>query len=102
VTALPEPIARPARYEVSLLPEDDINYRYYALKVERRRDGSWVVTDGVCWMDAELVFHDRPYEECLHDLDTALQLAREAAPHVIVNGITAAQARRRTQERGSQ
>jgi hypothetical protein len=89
-----EPTVRATRYEVSLLPEDDINYRHYALKVERRRDGAWIVTDGFRWMDTELTFHDRPYEQCLHDLETALRLAREAAPHVRVNRWTAADALR--------
>ena len=101
MTDLPEPTVQPTRYEVSLLPEDDINASAFAITVEYRGGGWWAVTrmqsclgiDGTCdhgikeygcgqaWFDAHRF-----------DLDTALKLAKEAAPHITVNGYTVAEA----------
>lgn len=86
----PRPTARPTRYTVTCVPPDSSSDAHvWALQVEERRDGSWVVSDGFHeWMDTSGTWQDRPFPQCLHDLDTALRLAREAAPHVIVNGLT--------------
>ena len=93
MTDLPEATVRPTRYAVTCVPPDAAPDAYtWALHVEERRDGSWIVTDGVCWLDADLTFQDRPYPACCHDLDTALRLAREAAPQIVINGRTVEQA----------
>jgi hypothetical protein len=81
----PVPTVRPSRYTVTCVPPDTSDDAHvWALYVEEQRDGRWVVTDGVCWLDGTLTFQDGPYDECLHDLD--------AAPQVIVNGRTVAEA----------
>lgn len=98
---------RPARYEVSILPEADINYPVYALAVEYRGAGRWaVVRHGSCLgADGTWEFGVKPYDRDdawlnahRFDLETALRLAEEAAPKVIVNGITAAEVAARAAE----
>jgi hypothetical protein len=104
-----EPTARPTRYEVGLLPEDDINAHVFALAVEYRGHGLWAVlrfsqclgTDGE-WSyesnpssrtDNWLARHRFPLEE-------ALALAKEHAPNVTVNGMTVADVLARKAARG--
>lgn len=99
---VPEPIVQPTAYTVNCLPEDDINARHFALTVEYRGDGRWAVCRsgrGCLGVDGAWDYEARPsaHEDgwiAAHrfDLDTALRLAREAAPHVEVNGITVVQA----------
>jgi hypothetical protein len=90
----PEPQVRVTRYTVTCVPPDAVpDAHVWALYVEERRDGRWVVSNGFCeWIDTAGVWQDRPYDQCLHDLDTALALAREAAPKVTVNGRTVPEA----------
>jgi len=45
-TEAPVPTVRPTRYEVSVLSEDDVNHRLYAITVEDRGAGRWAI----CWM----------------------------------------------------
>jgi hypothetical protein len=87
------------RYTVSLLPETDINAHVFEITVEYRGHGQWaVLRHGWClghdgaW-DYELRPSAREDEWIAahrFDLDTALRLAKEAAPGVAVNGLTAA------------
>lgn len=87
------------RYTVSLLPETDINSHVFEITVEYRGHGLWaVLRHGRCldhdgqW-DYELRSSEREDEWIAahrFDLDTALTLAKEAAPLVMVNGLTAA------------
>lgn len=97
---MPEPIVRVTRYEVSVLPEDDINYPVYAIAVETRSASLWaVVRHRMCLgADGEWDWESIPSERgdewlAAHrfDRETALRLAQAAAPSVTVNGITAAQ-----------
>lgn len=89
----PEPTVHPSRYTVTCVPPDTApDAHVWALYVEEKRDGSWVVTDGFCWLDGDLTFQDRPNPACCHDFDTALRLATEAAPKVVINGRTVEQA----------
>ncbi|WP_282696305.1 hypothetical protein [Streptomyces sp. CC208A] len=94
---LPEVTVTATRYTVSLLPADDINHRAYALYVQRRPDG-WGITDGVGWVEGPGGHWHFDYYEALTfaELDDALALARRLAPGKRVNGITAAEAYRRT------
>lgn len=96
---MPEPIVFADRYVVSVLPEDSINFSTYAIEVERKSPDRWAVlhhrfalgTDGD-W-DYEPLPSERTDEwKATHrfDLDTALELAKAAAPNVRVNRYTAA------------
>lgn len=98
------PAVRATRFEVSLLPEDDINYPFYTVAVEDRGNDRWaVVRHRQCLgVDGEWSWESIPSERedewlASHrfDLDAALDLAREAAPGVTVNGVTAAEVLRR-------
>lgn len=99
---MPEPVVRPSRYTVTCVPPDTApDAHVWALYVEERRDGTWVVTNGHEWLDADGFWHiacSSQVEACSHDLDTALRLAQEHAPLVRVNGMTAADAIARSKE----
>lgn len=102
--ATPSPTAEvfvsPTEYTVSCIPEGNPRRRYFVLKVVRRGDGGqWAVWDGFepgQYLDAagEWGFHDGTADWWpLHrfDLDTALAVAREAAPKVTLGGLTVAE-----------
>ncbi|MEV8353162.1 hypothetical protein ACFVTT_23410 [Streptomyces niveus] len=102
---VPEATCLPVRYEVSILPEGDINRHVFNIDVEYRGAGRWAVTrHGSCLgADGTWDFGIKEYDrgdDWLNshrfDLDTALRLAREHAPHIVVNGETALDAYRRT------
>jgi hypothetical protein len=101
VPDLPEATVKPTCYAVSLLPEDDVNYRTHAVMVMYCVDGRWAVihqvTDTCFGADGEWADGIKPYgrgDEWLathrFDHETALDLAKQAAPSVTVNGITTA------------
>lgn len=99
MTVLPAPTVTPTAYRVSLLPEGR-GAHVFDVTVEYRGRGTWAVLhSGYClgtggdWeyesipserADAWIASHRFPLEE-------ALDLASEAAPHVTVNGRTAAE-----------
>lgn len=84
MTALPEPTVRTSAYTVSVLPEDDINYKFYAVRVERRGSGVWIVEHQGAQLHPDGSWRDHDYFSW-PDADTALARAREAAPHITVN-----------------
>lgn len=95
------PTIRPTQFEVSLLPEDDINYRVFVVTVEARGADRWaVVRHRQCLgVDGEWSWESIPSEReddwlAAHrfDLETAKRLAAEAAPGINVNGMTAVEA----------
>jgi hypothetical protein len=99
VTDIPEPTVRTTRYEVSCLPPDDINAPHFTVRIEYRGRDLWAVTNG--WgclgTDGEWEYEPSPsnreddwLETHRFDLDTALNLAKEAAPKMTVNGYTVA------------
>ena len=101
----PEATSTPVRNEVSILPEGDINRHVFNIDVEYRGEGRWAVTrHGMCLgADGEWAQGIKEYDRGdawlnahRFDLGTALRLARDAAPHVVVNGHTALDAYRRT------
>lgn len=101
MTDLPEVTAQATRYVVSLLPEDDINWKFFLLCVDWRRDGypgegRWIVHDGHRGCDSQGLPSTEKNSAPRFDLDTALAIAKKAAPHVVVNGHTALDAYRRT------
>ncbi|MFE9844727.1 hypothetical protein [Streptomyces goshikiensis] len=95
----PEPTVRPTRYVVSCLPETNDNAPHFSLNVEYRGRDLWaVVRHGSCLSAAGQWSHesvpsqrdDEWLAEHRFDLDTALKLAKEAAPTLSVNGFTVA------------
>ena len=120
MTELPEPIVQAVKYTVNCLPEDGIDSNLFGLSVEYRGEGRWGVfrhahvclsddgewSYGYEWRgganepatDAEWDEYHAGREAWIashrFDLDTALKLAKEAAPHVTVNGYTVADALR--------
>ncbi|OPC83038.1 hypothetical protein B4N89_20715 [Embleya scabrispora] len=98
---------RPTRYQVCALPEGDINEPSYTIDVEYRGRDLWAVTrhSRCLGRDGTWDYEMRPSEreddwlrEHRFDLDTALELARAAAPHVTVNGHTVAEALAQAEE----
>lgn len=96
-----QPIVTTTRYEVSLIPEGDINRNAFLITVEYRGGGKWAVLHcGFClnagggW-DYESIPSERA-DDWLIDhrfpLDEAFLRAKAEAPHVTVNGHTAAEA----------
>ncbi|WP_141576064.1 hypothetical protein [Actinomadura sp. WMMA1423] len=90
---------RATRYTVCALPEDNVNARHFSLYVEYRGRDRWAVSDGFLCLgnDGEWEYESIPSERAdewlathRFDLDTALNLARAAAPKVTVNGYTVA------------
>lgn len=95
----PEPTVLPVRYTVSCLPEEDVNAKHFAIEVCYRGEGLWAVVQGDDWAclgaDGTWAEGVKPHGRgdawlAAHrfDEETALKLAREAAPHVTVNGFT--------------
>lgn len=95
-----EPTVRVTEYTVSVLPEDDINASAYAVTVAYRGRGLWAVLlrsfclgrDGE-W-DFEMLPSSREDEwlaEHRFTREEALELAKAEAPHISVNGRTAAE-----------
>ncbi|MEV5619440.1 hypothetical protein [Streptomyces bacillaris] len=102
---VPDAIVQPTEYEVSILPEDDINRSVYTITVQYRGDNAWAVTQhGSCLgADGQWEFGVKEYDRGddwlkahRFDLTTALRLAQKAAPHIVVNGRTALDAYRGT------
>lgn len=104
------PYVEATRYTVSMWPPDSesIDRHVWDLSVEQRAPGRWAVyhlrrclaADGT-W-SVEPIPSERTDEwKVRHrfDLGTALRLAREAAPHVVVNGLTAAECAEREMSR---
>lgn len=100
----PTPSVRATHYEVSLVPRTHSNGRWYTVHVAHHGRGRWVV-----YRDSCAVGSTAPNRYCLaadgtwfmpedpswfgaptYGLEEALRLAREAAPHVVVAGRSAA------------
>lgn len=88
-----EPVVQATRYTVNCVPADSApDAHVFALRIDRKNDGTWAVTDGRRYLDRDGKWGDISYlhDQYRHDLDTALELAKQAAPHVVVNGLTPA------------
>lgn len=93
-----EPRVEVSQYLVSVFPEGSVNRLHYDITVERRSPDRWAVCR-MRWClgaDGEWEYEPLPSEReddwletHRFDLDTALRLAKEAAPGVVVNGLTA-------------
>jgi hypothetical protein len=104
----PEPTVQPVEYRVNCLPEDGIDSHVFAITVQYRGEGRWAVIRHSSCLGADGEWADgvKPYgrgdgwlNAHRFDVDTALRLAKEAAPHVTVNGFTVADALRMREER---
>lgn len=108
----PEPTVRVTRYEVSCLPPDAADADVFTLTVEWRGDDRWAVRRARAFYDAqgnrswgyrweddrepvtdeERASYAQGYDEWVaahrFDLDTALDIAKKAAPSMTVNGCT--------------
>lgn len=94
----------PSVYMVACIPPTNVNYMAYAVTVEWRGPksktdpqewwcvkwlGSTLNADGEWeWEPSPSGRGDDYLDRCRFDLDTALRLAREAAPNITVNGYT--------------
>jgi hypothetical protein len=96
--AVAEPVARVTEYTVSVLPEDDINASSYAITVAYRGRDLWAVSRHrqCLGRDGEWDWESLPSERTDEWLaehrfteQEALRLAREAAPGIRCNGLTA-------------
>lgn len=100
----PAPYVQATRYEVSLFPEGSEPRRHFTITIEWRGTNRWAVLDGPYCLgrDGEWEYEPLPsnrddawIEAHRFDLATAQRLAKEAAPDVTVNGLTALEAYRR-------
>ncbi|MEU6054278.1 hypothetical protein ABZ829_28135 [Streptomyces xanthochromogenes] len=105
----PEPTVRAVEYTVSCVPEDNLDSHSFELRVQYRGAGQYaVIRHGHSCLGADGTWDQgiKPYgrgDEWLaahrFDLDTALRLAKAAAPHVTVNGFTVTDALAMQQKR---
>jgi len=100
---VPDPEVRTTRYEVSCLPPDDIDAHCFTVTVEWRGRDLWAVMrhGSALGSDGEWDYEPSPSNReddwlATHrfDLDTALKLAKQAAPKLMTNGFTVADALR--------
>lgn len=105
-----EPTVRATEYVVSLLPEDDINAGHYEVTIAWRGHGKWAIVHGGRWClsrSGEWDYEMQPSSReddwlATHrwELSEALDKAKEVAPGITVNGITAQQVYDRAVSRG--
>lgn len=90
---IPEPEVRVTRYEVSCLPQSHREHKNFKILVEQHRGGMWSANDGPFGLTADGRWAADPSRiDYRHTEDTALRLARAAAPHMTCNGHTVAEA----------
>ncbi|MFD8316134.1 hypothetical protein [Kitasatospora purpeofusca] len=95
-TVIPAASMRPVAYAVTCLPDGHPWQADLTLSVEQR-DGGWIVLHGFRTLSRDGTWdltEDGAAWSAQHrfELDQALELARAAAPHVLVNGRGVAQA----------
>jgi hypothetical protein len=105
MTGQPEALVQIATYEVSILPEGDINRPVFTITVENRGEDRWaVVRHRECmnakgewsWESVPSEREDEWLDEHRFNRMTALELAKWAAPRIVVNGHSAVDAYNRT------
>lgn len=89
----PKPKVRVTRYEISCLPREHVSARSYTIYVKQTSGGQWIATDNRrCLNRAGAWVVDPSGAAVRHDEQTALRLAKAAAPLMTVNGRTVADA----------
>jgi hypothetical protein len=100
---LPEPQVRVSRYTVTCVPPDSApDASIWAVHVTEQRDGKWIAEHHGSWINGEgdwEIGYSGAYAACAHDLETALRLAKAAAPEIRINGYTVAEALRMSDAR---
>jgi hypothetical protein len=100
----PVPFVEATRFEVSIFPQGHDARGHFTISIEWRGPDSWAVLDGPFCLGADGVWEYEPRTSERDDvwiaghrfgLGTAQQLAKQAAPHLIVNGRTALEVYRR-------
>lgn len=98
----PRAVVRPSRYTVTCVPPDTApDAHVWAITVEEQRDGRWIANHMGSWLTADgdwEIGYSGAYRACAHSLDTAMRLATQAAPLVVINGFTVADAVARSKE----
>lgn len=99
---IPEPEVHATKYQVSCLPQNHSEHHHFTLFVEWRGADLWAVCDGFggcLGADGTWSYEPSPSSRTAEwkavyrfDLETALALAKEQAPHMTVNGCTIADA----------
>lgn len=87
-------------HTVCALPEGHLNYRHYAIQIQRRNDGTWLLhhkgmylDEGAAEVDPENAWTpDRAAATRYADEQEALAVARFWADGIEINGITVEQA----------
>jgi hypothetical protein len=95
-----EPRVEATHYTVSLFPDASVNAAVWDVTVERRSAGRWAVCNMGRCLNADGKWDREPIpssrddewkEQHRFDLDDALELAKQVAPTVAWNGMTAVQ-----------
>jgi hypothetical protein len=95
---MPEVIVQPTEYYVGVLPQDDVNASTWSCRVVYRGFGKWAVARGGQCLNRYLEWAWEPSPSSRDDdwltyhrfeLDDAIELAKQVAPHIRVNGKTA-------------
>lgn len=95
----PEAVIRIAKYAVSCLPRTHRSYWHFTVWVVERAPSEWEVRADGTVHDADgnpswgpLPLEDREAWQARHrfDLDTAVEIAKQIAPTLTVNGVTVA------------
>jgi hypothetical protein len=102
---MPEPTVRATTYAVSCLPLDDEDAHLFTITVEYRGNGQWgVFRNGRGCLGSDGQWDWEPLPSNRDDdwlvshrfaFDTAIELAKQHAPLITVNGYTVADALRR-------
>jgi len=88
-------------HTICALPEENVNYWHYAIKVAYRGDGLWAVCHGGFCLSRDGEWDYEPLPSSREDdwlaahrfeVQTALRLAEAQAPLMTYNGITVQQA----------
>ena len=96
---------RATHYQVSLVPENLADRRWYTIHVHYHGRGKWIVyverhnpaasVPDLHWLEADGTWATSDDQSLFdvpeYDLETALRLAQEAAPKVTVGSLTAAE-----------
>jgi hypothetical protein len=98
MSPIPEPHVLAVEYTVNCVPDDDLDSHAFEIRVQYRGNGRYaVIRHGHSCLGADGTWDQgvKPYgrgdnwlDAHRFDLETALALAKEAAPHITVNGFT--------------